>query len=162
MESYPKSIPARRALVRNIIDGQLAGYTYQKRGTAASLDRYGYSKKYATSAQMNNRSLDGFTGKGRYKRRRAPTSRKRVYRGRGGFFDDAWQWTKGAAGWVKDRAAPIAELAAAVDTGQWELAAPIAARLGNQLLGGKGVGKYKIRGIYKFLNTNSFYFIIIK
>lgn len=83
------------------------GRAYFKRGTPANLARYGASYKTATAEQKAMRKRTGYTGAGRYKRRRLTRKRStskfrgrglyggagRVY-GRGGFWGDLWKATK--------------------------------------------------------------------
>jgi len=71
--------------------------------SAATLAYYGRNMKYADPMQRMHRNTDAYYGPGRYHRRRR-TYRRRYhrrgstrYRGRGGFWGDAWKGIKKVA-----------------------------------------------------------------
>lgn len=82
------------------------GRAYYKRGTPENIARFGASYKTANEAQKAMRKRTGYTGQGRYKRRRVTRKRTTKYRGRGlyggagrvygrgGFWGDLWKATK--------------------------------------------------------------------
>jgi len=115
-------------------------YALARRGAPEVTARYGFNKRVASSAQLAARKNEEFVGQGRYSRKR------KYFRGKGGFFSDAGNWLKGAGGWVGDRMGTISSTAKNLAEGNWGAAARSGYRLGSQLLGGSGVGAYKMRG----------------